>query len=270
MFSIDHERVTEIIREAAASEIMPLWQNLEEDQVMDKGRGDLVTAADRACEEVLGKALRKLLARSLVVGEEAVAANPRTLAALDSEQPVWVLAPLDGTRNFANHRVPFAVMVCLILRGETLAAWIYDPLEETLVSAERSSGAFLEGTRVKLEDPNKPLEEMSGAVMTRYLPEMMRSHALSVRGRFASAVGSGCAGHDYRQLVTGAVDFLFYYRTLVWDHAPGTLIVGEAGGCARRYDCSPYVPVGESTGLICTAGEASWQRVRNTLVPDSG
>jgi fructose-1,6-bisphosphatase/inositol monophosphatase family enzyme len=175
--------------------------------------------------------------------------------------------PLDGTRNFANHSPPFAVMVCLILRGETLAAWIYDPLEETLVSGERRAGAFFQGARLKLEGSDKPLEEMKGAVMTRYLPETMRSHALAVRGQFAAAVGSGCAGYDYRQLVTGALDFLFYYRTLVWDHAPGTLIVEEAGGCARRYDRSPYVPIGEARGLICTAGADSWLRVRDTLVP---
>lgn len=268
MFNIDHDSVIEIIREAAASEIMPLWKNLDEDQVMDKGRGDLVTAADRACEDVLGEALQKLLARSLLVGEEAVAADPRTIAALESERPVWVLDPLDGTRNFANHRRPFAVMVCLVLKGETLAAWIYDPLEETLVSAERGAGAFFQGARLTLEDSDKPLDEMRGAVMTRYLPETLRSHALVVRDQFARAAGSGCAGYDYRQLVTGALDFLFYYRTLVWDHAPGTLIVQEASGCARRYDRTPYVPVGEAFGLICTAGTESWLRIRDTLVPE--
>ena len=120
--------------------------------------------------------------------------------------------------------------------------------------------------RLQLKDGGKDIDEMRGAVMVRYLPQDLLDHALSVRDQFASAFGTGCAAYDYRQLVTGAVDFLFYYRTLVWDHAPGVLIVEEAGGYARRYGGEAYRPEGDAIGLICTAGPASWNRVRNTLI----
>ena len=263
---IDHDNVIGIVQEAAATRIMPLWQNLDDHQVMEKGRGDVVTAADRSCEAFLSDALGKLLPRSLVVGEESFAADPEVITALDSERPVWVIDPLDGTRNFARQAGPFAVMVCLTLRGETLAAWIYDPVANTLLSAEQGGGTWLDGKKLTLEDRSKPLDEMHGAVMVRYLPEDMMDHALAARQQFAGAVGNGCAAYDYRQLVTGAVDFLFYYRTLVWDHAPGVLIVEEAGGYARRYDGEAYRPEGDAIGLICTAGPESWLRVRNTLL----
>jgi fructose-1,6-bisphosphatase/inositol monophosphatase family enzyme len=266
MLKIDHDNVIDIVQEAAATQIMPLWQNLADHEVMEKGRGDVVTEADHRCEEFLTSALEKLLPESMVVGEESFAADPGVIGALESERPVWVIDPLDGTRNFAKQSGPFAVMVCLMLGGETLAAWIYDPVAETLLSAEHGAGAWLGDQRMQMNDLSKPTEEMRGAVMVRYLPDELKEHALSVRDSFAAAFGTGCAGYDYRQLVTGAVDFLFYYSTLVWDHAPGVLILEEAGGCARRYGGESYRPKSDSVGLICAAGPDSWERVRDTLV----
>ena len=264
---IDHDTVIDLIREAAETRIMPLWRNLEEGQVMEKGLGDVVTQADRECEVFLGSALQKLLQGSLVVGEEAFAADRGVMDALDSERPVWVLDPLDGTRNFARHRGPFGVMVCLLLRGETLAAWIYDPLESTLLTAERGGGSYLAGERVTMPGEDKAVADMTGGVMVRYLPEELKEHAIRARDRFARVSGSGCAAYDYRQLVRGAIDFLFYYRTLIWDHAPGVLILDEAGGYARRYNGEIYHPQEQESGLLCAGTQGNWQQLRDVLLP---
>lgn len=265
---IHHDHVLEIIRDAAETHILPLWQNLEHHQVMDKGGGDLVTAADRACEHFLTDRLGKLLERSLVVGEEAVAADASTLDALQSDRPVWVIDPLDGTRNFAHHREPFAVMVCLLVRGETIASWIYDPLSQSLLSAERGAGTMLDGARITIESAPRPAADMRGAVMTSYLPGSLRGYVEDRREAFADWTGFGCAAYEYRRLVTGEVDFLLYYRTLVWDHAPGVLVVEEAGGVSRRYGGESYVPTDSLNGLICANGEDNWKTVREVLLPE--
>jgi fructose-1,6-bisphosphatase/inositol monophosphatase family enzyme len=267
MRPIDHDTVVDIIREAAEACIMPLWKNLASEQVSEKGLGDVVTEADEACEEFLASRLRKLIPRSLVVGEEGVAADVSVLGALETDQPVWVIDPLDGTKNFARQSGPFAVMVCLLLCGETLAAWIYDPVADTLLAAEQGAGAFLGRERISLGESHKSLGEMSGAVMIRHLPDDLREHALSVRDAFANASGSGCAAFDYREFVSGNVDFLFYYRTLVWDHAPGVLIVEEAGGHARRYSGEPYQPTDQDAGLLVASDQGSWRRLQETLLP---
>lgn len=51
-----------------------------------------------------------------------------------------------------------------------------------------------------------------------------------------------CAGFDYPRLVAGEQDFVLYQRTLPWDHAPGALLLTEAGGLARRPDGTPTGP----------------------------
>src|SRR3546814_9282988 len=57
--------------------------------------------------------LTDLLPGSLVVGEEAVHAEPALMDQLASDAPVWILDPIDGTRNFAHGRPVFAIMVAL-------------------------------------------------------------------------------------------------------------------------------------------------------------
>ena len=264
---INHDDVVSVIREAAQQHILPLWQNLEDHHIDDKGGGDLVTAADRACEQFLGEQLAKVVDRSLVVGEEAVSEDAAALASLDTEQPVWVIDPLDGTRNFAHHRQPFGVMVCLVKGGESIAGWIYDPIADSLLSAEQQAGCLLDGQRVTLSGADKPCAEMHGAVMTNYLPGDLREHVRARLDAFAESKSFRCAAHDYRRLVTGQVDFLLYYRTFVWDHAPGVLIASEAGATIARYDGSAYSPRSDGKGLLCANTPGNWEAVKSLLIP---
>ncbi len=263
---IEHDTILDILREAAAKHILPLWQNLEDHHISDKGGGDLVTAADQACEQFLTNTLAKVIHNSLVVGEEAVAANTAVLDVLDSERPVWVVDPLDGTRNFAHHRKPFGVMVALVKSGETIAGWIYDPLEDSLLSAERNAGSWLDERQLRLSESDKGTEDLRGAVMTGYLPEALRAHVKSRLDRIADWKSFRCAAHDYRRLVTGEVDFLLFYRTLVWDHAPGVLIAEEAGATVARYEGEAYSPRGDATGLICANTANNWELAKRALL----
>ena len=264
---IDHSSVEQLLREAAIREILPLWQNLRQHQVEQKKPGDLVTVADRACEEFLSRELSSLLPGSLVIGEEAVHHNVSSMIALDSPRPVWVIDPLDGTGNFAAGKGPIAIMVCLVQQRQTLAAWIFDPVEDTMLQAERGAGALLDGDSITTRAHDLGVSGIRGALSTRYLPEELRSCAATGARQMAETVASGCAGYDYRALVRGDYQFVFYYRTLVWDHAPGVLIAEEAGARCARYNGSDYKPVQEGVGLIGASDPETWKTVRNLLVP---
>ena len=56
-----------------------------------------------------------------------------------------------------------------------------------------------------------------------------------------------------------------FWRTLPWDHAPGALLVREAGGVARRFDGSPYQPADEGNGLLSAVNEEAWRAVEDAL-----
>lgn len=265
--NIDHESVAAIIREAAERQILPLWQNLHDHQIEKKKPGDLVTVADRACEDFLTQELLALMPGSLVIGEEAAHRDPGLMIALDANRPVWVLDPLDGTGNFAAGEGPIAVMVCLVQQRQTIGAWIYDPVEKTLLQAEKGAGASLNGKSISLDPYRGEAASIRGALSTKYLPDHLKPAALAGAQQLGETRASGCAGYDYRALVSGDYQFAFYYRTLVWDHAPGVLIAQEAGAHCRRYNGSNYKPVAEGTGLIAATDPETWEIVRSQLVP---
>ncbi len=80
--------------------------------------------------------------------------------------------------------------------------------------------------------------------------------------------GTMSAGIDYPMLIEGHQDFVMFWRTLPWDHAPGALLVRESGGCVRRLNGDAYSPPRSGAGLLAAAGTGTWQVVRDTLLGD--
>ena len=115
---------------------------------MGKTPGSVVTAADVASEE-LERELPALLSGSVVVGEEMIENNPAALDLLDGDAPVWVLDAVDGTSNFAKGSVDFAVMVALVRRRQTIAGWIFRPVDGDMYTCELGAGAFRNGEPLK-------------------------------------------------------------------------------------------------------------------------
>jgi fructose-1,6-bisphosphatase/inositol monophosphatase family enzyme len=262
------DEVGGLLREAARTAILPVFRRLRSSEVAEKAPGEVVTVADRRAEHIIGAGLPRILPGSVVVGEEAVAADPAVLGRLRRPGPVWLVDPLDGTANFAAGRRPFAVMVALLQDGVTKASWILDPIADSLAAAEAGRGAYIDGVPVRATDATPPATDLRGAAMTRFLPPSLRASVEAGADRLGAVVaGHHCAGQEYRDIVLGVEHFALFRRTLPWDHAPGVLIVEEAGGVARRFDGSRYDPTDERTGLLVAANESIWTTVRDTLLP---
>lgn len=263
--AIDVDAVTKILREAAEAAVLPRFRTLAEGEVSEKSPGEIVTVADREAEELIGPRLREI-ADAPVVGEEAASADPALLGALRTEPLVWLVDPLDGTRNFVRGLPEFAVMAALVREGRTVASWIVRPTEGRAYVAEHGSGAWRDGERLRRAPAPAAPERMRGAVLSRFLGPAAREHVASVTPRFAE-VGHGahCAGVDYPGLVEGDLDFVLFHRTLPWDHAPGSLLLTEAGGVAQRLDGRAYRPDDDKVGLLDAADPESWETVRSLL-----
>ena len=82
---------------------------------------------------------------------------------------------------------------------------------------------------------------LRGIVKTRYLPQKLKDTVAGRTVRLKELIpGSDCAGIDYPGVVTGTSEFILYWRTLPWDHAPGALFLCEAGGYVARPGDKPY------------------------------
>jgi fructose-1,6-bisphosphatase/inositol monophosphatase family enzyme len=263
---IDIDAVTDILVEAAIQDVLPRFQTLQSHEVQEKKSGEPVTVADVAAEKRITRRLLDLLPGSHVVGEEAVAADPRVLDRLVDPEPIWIVDPIDGTSNFAAGRPVFAVMAALIRDGETLAGWIHDPVNGRTATAERGGGAWLNGERLRVAPGGSP-QEMRGTLHAgTFAPADLARRVQARRHKVGAIRSLRCAGHEYLRLASGQVHFSLFTKLMPWDHVPGTLIEREAGGVARTLDAAPYTARSHrAPGLLIAPDEASWEALRDAL-----
>ncbi len=261
------DRLGRVLREVAQAEIVTRFRNLAPSDVISKATAedplDLVTAADRAAEAALTARLSELVPGSTVVGEEAVAADPGVLERLHNAAPVWIVDPLDGTKNFAAGRGPFGTMAVLVERGTLIAAGIYLPETDRVFLAERGLGAYLDGVRIEPRAPTAGV--LAGTAEVRFMPEDVAAPLIARAAAHQQIPGVICAAHEYTQIALGLKDYVLYYRLLPWDHAPGALIVREAGGVVRHPDGRNYDLFDKSESTLLSPDEGTWRRTRAEL-----
>jgi len=245
--------VSDILRELSARIMLPRFRQLSSQDIDEKTPGDQVTIVDHEMEDALARRLTALLPGSVVVGEEAVSSNPARLADLAGDT-VWVVDPLDGTNNFVKGSVDFACMVVLLRRGDPVASWIHAPVQDSLSVAEAGSGAWHDGRRIVLtpRDDRQP-PSIPGPLLARE------------EGRVAQRRPSSAAGIEYPRMVNGYSDFMLYWRTLPWDHLPGSLLVREAGGVVAHFDGAPYTGTSTHRGLLVAGNREQWDWLQREL-----
>ena len=263
-----------ILRETATEIILPRFNALTTEQIKEKsGPGDLVTVADIEAEEKLSNALKQLVPGSHVVGEETTSQNPDTINFLSSDSLVWVVDPIDGTKNFTRGNHLFCIMVCLVRSSSPILAVIFDPLSDTYLSAEEGSGAWLHSTngvsakKLKIQE-SVDLNQMSGFLSLggfkdRPTRNKMRLSASKLFKRYDNL---GCSGHEYIQIITNRRHFTINYRTFPWDHLPGSLIHSEAGGYQANFEGAKYDPTKLTKGLVSAPSEVAWKHIRERFL----
>ncbi|MEV6331950.1 inositol monophosphatase family protein [Streptomyces sp. NPDC051909] len=227
----DTTEVEEAVRKAAAAEIMPRFRQLDAAEIDEKnGPHDLVTVADRAAEAHLTASLTALLPGSVVVGEEAVHADPATYEALKGDAPVWIVDPVDGTRQFVRGEDGFCTLVALARRGELLASFTFAPALDEFAVAVRGRGATLNGAPIRAGAPAPgAVLEVATSHPDYTTPDQKRA-LLGLRTEGVRPRPCGSAGLEYLAVARGTLDAVAFSWEYAWDHAAGLLLVEEAGG----------------------------------------
>ena len=270
MVRIDHDKVTNILREVAATEIMPYFRKLDHKHISYKIGDDPVTIADHASEKALERRLIDLLPGSKLFGEEGFAANPAVFEHLSGESPVWIVDPIDGTRNFVAGNDHWGIIVALVERNQTVAGWIYSPTSDEVVTAELEGGAWYKGQKLKTL-PSRPLPQMSGFIgdMLMTAHREHKTHNMTIDPSF-DTMHVGVV--EYAALVIDGMQFgqnlkqrhfrASYSYSKPWDDAAGILIYQEAGGYVSLWDGRPYQPNIINHGLALAPDKASWLELK--------
>jgi myo-inositol-1(or 4)-monophosphatase len=197
------------------------------ESIQFKGRANLVTEMDRRSEEHLIRAIRAQHPAHAIISEEAGA------LAGGVGQPEWIIDPIDGTTNYVHGFPYFCIAVALRIGPQLQAGLVYQPYVDDLYCAERGGGAFLNGRRLSVSDASV----LEDALLTTGFPsDLSRApdtnieHYLAMlpQARSIRRLGSACL--DLCQVAAGRLDGFWQPTMMLWDVAPGAIIVEEAGG----------------------------------------
>ena len=193
--------------------------------VRTKGRGNVVTETDLEIEAYLQRALMEEFPDHHVLSEE-------TAAETDTAGWVWVVDPLDGTRNFVSGIPFFCVNIALCYDGEPAVAVTYDPNRDELFSAERGSGLTVNDGPARAS--TEPTVQASVIGIDLGYDDQRGRAALELISLlfpgFQAVRVPGSAALGLAYAAAGRFDLFIHHFLFPWDIAAGILLVREAGG----------------------------------------
>ena len=218
---------TEIVREAGMV-AADFYKRRTAIAIESKGVQDVVSEADRACEDLLVARLSASFPDDSLLGEEGGlrARGPTT----------WVIDPIDGTANFVRGISHWCLSVGLLMNGQAVMGLIFDPIADELFSAVQGGGARLNGQPIAVSGQTDLSKARIGIGFSYRRPVPPHAHdieaLLSAHCEY-SRLGSGALGMAY----TAAGRFDGYWERHInsWDVLAGLAIVREAGGRTNNY-----------------------------------
>jgi fructose-1,6-bisphosphatase/inositol monophosphatase family enzyme len=265
--------LSDLLASTAIEEIMPRFRALGADDVRQKTSAlDLVTEADINAERVITARLLERYPDAFILGEEACESDASLLGKLRDVPLAFVVDPVDGTYNFATGLSLFGVMLAVVVKGETVAGIIHDPVGKDWIIGVKGAGSHIRtadnAMRKASVAPPVPVSEMLGAVSWQFMKDPLRTTLARNHARCKAPFGFRSAAQEYRYIASGHAHFAIFNKLMPWDHLPGVLIHQEAGGHAARFDGSPYLPHHLEGGILVAPDKTSWQDLRETLWAD--
>ena len=185
---------------------------------------DVVTAADRASEQLLVEGIRSARPGDGILGEEGASDDGTTGVR-------WVVDPVDGTVNYLYGIPQWAVSVGIEVGGETVAGVVHDPAKDETWQAVRGRGATLNGRPLRCSSATELGQALVAtgfgydarrrAAQAALLPDLLPAV------RDVRRMGAGAL--DLCGVAAGRVDAYYEQGLSPWDLSAGGLIAQEAG-----------------------------------------
>ncbi|UOQ60434.1 inositol monophosphatase [Leucobacter rhizosphaerae] len=193
---------------------------------------DMVTEADRACEQLIVEALREARPDDGILGEEGTGIE-------GTSGITWVLDPIDGTTNYLYDLPAYAVSIAATVEDPTafadgrrgIAAAVYSPRSDEMFDAWQGGGARRNGEPIRISGNLDLATSLIGTgfgyTVERKLEQLELLQRVLPRVRDIRRIGS--AAYDLCMTAAGRLDAFYEKGLQPWDYAGAALIAVEAG-----------------------------------------
>ena len=191
-------------------------------QIKEKGYKNLVTTADQKSDECLKKFLMEARPQYGWLSEETLDDNRRI-----TKKRVWVVDPLDGTKEFIEGIPNFVVSIGLVENGVPIVGVLHNPITLETFMASKGNGAFLNGKLIRC----KAKQNVSEMVIFNSRSETRKGLWESYRSKFLQLKAIGSVAYKLGLTAAGQADIFASLRPKnEWDICAGNCIINEASG----------------------------------------
>jgi myo-inositol-1(or 4)-monophosphatase len=227
----DLKRELELAREAAlsAGEILERYFRDRGFEIEQKGKDNPVTTADFDADHEIKRLLRAPFPEYGWLSEET-ADNPDRLSC----HRVWIVDPLDGTKEFIKGIPEFVIAIALAEDGHAILGVTYNPIKREMFWCARGSGCYMDSRPVHVT----PTPTLEHATVLASRSETSRGEWKNYEGKLrVNPIGS--VAYKLALVAAGRADATFT-RTpkSEWDIASGAALIVEAGGRITDIDGS--------------------------------
>ena len=206
-------------------------------EIKDKGYHNPVTTADHAADTRLKEILTANYPDYGWLSEETVDSKER----LERDR-VWVVDPLDGTKEFIEGVPHFVVSIALVENGQPILGVLYNPVTAETFTAVKDQGAYLDGQKINCSEKQN-INEM---VILNSRSETKKGLWEPFDSTFKELKAIGSVAYKLGLTAAGRADIFASLRPKnEWDICAGNCIINEAGGKlvdlygnAREYNSS--------------------------------
>jgi myo-inositol-1(or 4)-monophosphatase len=209
-----------------------LIDNVQHSKITNmKDKRDFCTNMDIKIEKMVIKGIREFYPDHSIHSEEVGDIEKKS-------DYLWVIDPIDGTKQFFKNIPLFAVCIALEYKGELVMGVVFNPSTHHLYHAYKGGGAYLNNKKIKVSNTNRIDHAFVYLDISRlhHLPKKETQDGLKRLNKFVTdayrirALGIGSLGMCY--MAQGAYDVYFDLTgsTKYVDIAASTVIVQEAGG----------------------------------------
>ncbi|MBX7148158.1 3'(2'),5'-bisphosphate nucleotidase CysQ [bacterium] len=200
--------------------------------VEHKGADQPVTIADREADAAIKTLLLKTFPDDGWLSEETKDTSDRL-----SKNRVWIVDPLDGTKEFIAKIPEFAVSIGLVVNHKPVVGVVYNPATGEMFAAEQGKGATCNGKAISVSACSV-LDQKTKILASR--SETKRGEWKQYENQF-SVIETGGMAHKMVTVACGRADGSFSLNPKSeWDFCGGEVILKEAGGKICRLDGSDF------------------------------
>lgn len=198
-----------------------------------KGKANLVTQADLACQKKIISIISNALPEHGFLAEEEQK-NLKTTGRF-----LWVIDPIDGTTNYAHTFAHSSVSIALTDNGAPVLGGVLDFFKGEEFTAVKGKGAKLNGKKIKVSDTAR-LDDSLLITGFPYDRSTIKTVQLPIFEKFIYRCHdirrTGSAALDLCWVAAGRADGYYEFGVNPWDVCAGTLILEEAGGKVTGFD----------------------------------